>query len=58
MKTIRLTDAEISHIHFLIHVRQMDGAYYGDKEQFIKREMAIFQKLGQKFIKKKEKATH
>lgn len=45
MKTIKLTDAEISTIYSLVRHRQIEGSYSGNKEQYYKRIESILHKL-------------
>jgi hypothetical protein len=43
--TITLTEAERSQLEYYIIVRQRDNWYYGNREQFEKREERLLKKL-------------
>lgn len=45
MKSIKLTDAEISTIYSLVRDRQIDGSHYGNKEAFHKQIESILHKF-------------
>lgn len=45
MKTLKLTDPEISCIYSLVIERQREGSYSGDKKQYYERIESILNKL-------------
>lgn len=53
MKTIELTDPEISCVYSLIIERQRSGEYSGSREQYYKRIESIINKLEQAYNKDK-----
>ena len=57
MKTIKLTDPEISCIYSLVIERQREGSYSGSKKQYYERIESILNKLEKAYNEDKNE-TH